>query len=220
MGKDGLSRAGEDFLKAVLELERLDGRATTSALAARLGVSAPTVTGTAKRLAEQGLVTRQPYRGVSLTEEGRRAGLEVLRHHRLLERYLVDSLGMPLDHVHREAELLEHVLSDALERRIDEALGHPTHDPHGDPIPGADLRLVESHGRTLASLEPGERSTVTRVPDADEDVLSYLARLDLVPGTAVEVVVQAPFGGPVTVRSRGVEHALSRELASTIGVAS
>lgn len=218
MGKDGLTPAVEDFLKGVLELERLEGRATTGSLAARLGVSAPTVTETAKRLVGQGLVTRTPYRGLGLTDEGRRAALEVLRHHRLLERYLVDTLGMPLDHVHREAELLEHVLSERLEQRIDEALGFPTHDPHGDPIPDRDLRLADRPGRVLASLAPGERATVARIPDGDEAVLGYLADLGLVPGATVEVVVQAPFDGPVTLRVGAAEHALGRELARTIAV--
>ena len=219
MGNHGLTTAAEDFLKATLELERLDGRATTNGLAVRLGVSAPTVTAMAKRLDEQGLVERAPYRGVTLTDRGRFVALEVLRHHRLLERYLVEALGMRLDEVHAEAERLEHVLSEALEERIDDALGSPTHDPHGDPIPDRKLHLVEPSGRSLASLTPGERSTVERVPDEDDALLRYLAALDLVPGSRVEMVLQAPFGGPLTVRSGGAEHAIARELAATIAVA-
>jgi DtxR family Mn-dependent transcriptional regulator len=219
MGKLALTTAAEDFLKVTLEFERSDGKATTSGLAARLRVSAPTVTVMAKKLDEAGLVRRAPYRGVTLTERGRLVALEVLRHHRLLERYLVETLGMPLDEVHVEADRLEHVLSEALEERIDKALGFPTLDPHGDPIPDRELRLVEVVGRSLASLEPGERSVVIRIPDRDGELLRYLAQLELVPGSEVEVVIQAPFGGPVTLRGPGGEHAITRELAASIAVA-
>lgn len=221
MAKHGLTSAAEDFLKAVLELQRGEGRPTTNGLAERLGVTAPTATAMAKKLDEQGLVERTPYRGVTLTRRGRLVALEVLRHHRLLERYLVETLGMPLDEVHVEADRLEHVLSEAVEQRIDEALGFPTHDPHGDPIPDRELRLADDPlpERTLASLEQGERSTVTRVPDGDGAVLRYLGDLELVPGAQVEIVLKAPFGGPVTVRVQGADHALARDLAGSIGVA-
>jgi DtxR family Mn-dependent transcriptional regulator len=220
VGNHGLTTAAEDFLKTALELEQSEGRATTNDLAERLGVSAPTVTVMAKKLDEQQLVARAPYRGVTLTDRGRLVALEVLRHHRLLERYLVETLGMPLDEVHAEAERLEHVLSEALEERIDEALGFPTHDPHGDPIPDRDLNLADTTQPSLASLEVGDRAVITRVPDRDGELLRYLTELGLVPGTEIEVVLQAPFGGPVTVRSARGEHALARELAGEISVAS
>ena len=222
MGKEESERrssAVEDYLKAILKLEHEGARATTNAVAERLGVSAPSVTAMAKRLAAEGLVERKPYRGVVLTTEGRRIALEVVRHHRLLERYLSEQLGLGLDEVHDEAERLEHVLSEELEARIDAVLGFPTHDPHGDPIPDRELQLQARDRRTLASLEPGERSTITRVPDENADVLRYLSGLSLVPGEDVEVLVAAPFDGPVTVRAGGAEHALSRELAASIGVA-
>ncbi|MGI8974434.1 MAG: metal-dependent transcriptional regulator [Gaiella sp.] len=219
MVAEDLTNAAEDFLKATFELERDEGRATTNGLAVRLGVSAPTVTVMAKKLDELQLVERTPYRGLTLTRRGRLVALEVVRHHRLLERYLVETLGMSLDEVHIEAERLEHVLSEELEQRIDEALGFPTHDPHGDPIPTRELELAEGLERSLASLEPGDQTTVTRVPDRDGELLRYLAELELLPGARVEVVLQAPFGGPVTVRSGGREHALARELAASIGVA-
>jgi len=135
-----VSRAAEDYLKAILQLESGDGATTTGALAERLGISQPSVTAMTKKLAAADLVVRVPYRGVTLTRRGRRVALEVLRHHRLLELFLADTLGLPLDEVHAEAERLEHVLSEELEARIDRALGFPTHDPHGDPIPDADLR--------------------------------------------------------------------------------
>ena len=214
-----LTPAAQDYLKAIYALEAAGVRTTTSALAARMGVSAPSATAMAKRLAEQGLVERAPYRGVVLTAEGRQRALEMLRHHRLLERYLADRLGLSLDEVHAEADRLEHVLSEELEAKIDAELGFPTHDPHGDPIPDRELRLVPGGGRTLAELEPGERGSISRVPDGDPDLLRYLAELGLVPGSQVEVVAQAPFAGPVTVRTRSGAHAISRELADRIDAA-
>jgi DtxR family Mn-dependent transcriptional regulator len=211
-----LTVAVQDYLKAIYALEASGERATTSALATRMGVSAPSATAMTKRLAELGLVERAPYRGVALTEEGRAGALEVIRHHRLLERYLVDRLGLSLHEVHAEAELLEHALSEELEAKIDEELGFPTHDPHGDPIPDAELRLVHGPGRTLVDLAAGERASVSRVPDGDPELLRYLAELGLVPDAHVEVVAQAPFGGPVTVRTAAGDHAISRELADRI----
>ncbi len=211
-----LTVAVQDYLKGIYALESAGERVTTSALAARMGVRAPSATAMAKRLADLGLVERAPYRGVVLTDEGRKGALEVLRHHRLLERYLVDRLGLSLDEVHAEAELLEHALSEELEAKIDAELGFPTHDPHGDPIPDSDLRVSAGRDRTLANLEPGERAVVSRVPDGDPELLRYLAELGLVPGSAVELVSQAPFAGPVTVRTGSGDHAISRELADRI----
>jgi DtxR family Mn-dependent transcriptional regulator len=214
-----LTVAVQDYLKAIYALESTEERVTTSALAHRMGVSAPSATAMTKRLAELGLVERLPYRGVALTETGRRSALEVLRHHRLLERYLVDRLGMPLHEVHAEAELLEHALSEELEARIDQELGYPTRDPHGDPIPDDALRLVASDERTLLEVEAGASVTIVRVPARDADVLRYLGDLGLLPGSALEVVYVAPFGGPVTVRTERGEHAISRELADDIAAA-
>ena len=214
-----LSSAIQDYLKGIYALESEGVRATTSALAERMGVSAPSATAMAKRLAELGLVERAPYRGVVLTPAGRRAALEVLRHHRLLERYLAETLGLPLEEVHAEADRLEHALSEELEGRIDEVLGYPTHDPHGDPIPSVELELPATEDRTLASLAPGARTTVTRVPDRDAELLRYLASLSLLPGAEVELHAAAPFGGPLTIRAGKSEHAVSRELADRIRVA-
>ena len=214
-----LTVAVQDYLKGIYALETAGERVTTSALAARMGVSAPSATAMTKRLAELGLVERAPYRGVALTEQGRLGALEVLRHHRLLESYLVDRLGLSLHEVHAEAELLEHALSEELEAKIDADLGFPTHDPHGDPIPDRDLRVETGNGPTLIDLLPGTRASVTRVPDADADLLRYLTELGLVPGSDVEVVAQAPFGGPVTVRTGSGDHAISRELADRISAA-
>jgi DtxR family Mn-dependent transcriptional regulator len=214
-----LTVAVQDYLKAIYVLESSGERVTTSALAERMGVSAPSATAMTKRLDELGLVERVPHRGVALTDAGRRGALEVLRHHRLLERYLVDRLGLALDEVHAEAELLEHALSEELEAKIDAELGFPTHDPHGDPIPDRELRLVHDVRRTLLDLEPGSHGSIARVPDGDSELLRYLGELGLVPEAGVEMVAQAPFGGPVTVRTASGEHAISRELADRIAAA-
>jgi DtxR family Mn-dependent transcriptional regulator len=212
-----LTVAVQDYLKAIYTLESSGRRVTTSALAARMRVSAPSATAMTKRLAELGLVERRPYKGVALTENGRRGALEVLRHHRLLERYLADRLGLTIDEVHAEADRLEHALSEELEAKIDEELGFPTHDPHGDPIPDRDLHVRKGRNRTLEDLRRGERATVSRVPDGDPDLLRYLSELALIPGARVELVELAPFGGPVTVRTDSGDNAISRELARRIG---
>jgi DtxR family transcriptional regulator, Mn-dependent transcriptional regulator len=211
-----LTVAVQDYLKAIYALESAGERVTTSALAARMGVSAPSATAMTKRLAELGLVERAPYRGVALTEGGRLGALEVLRHHRLLELYLVNRLGLSLDEVHVEADRLEHALSEELEAKIDAELGFPTHDPHGDPIPDRQLRVEDRRTRTLLDLVPGESAAVSRVPDGDPELLRYLAELGLVPGSEIELVSVAPFGGPVTLRTDRGEHAVSRELADRI----
>jgi len=215
-----LTEAVQDYLKAIYALESAGERVTTSALASRMRVSPPSATAMTKRLAELGLVERAPYRGVVLTGEGQRCALEVLRHHRLLERFLADRLGLALDEVHAEADRLEHALSEELEAKIDAELGYPTHDPHGDPIPDASLRVDSTRERTLVRLAPGERASVSRVPDGDPELLRYLTGLGLVPGAEVEVLELAPFGGPVTVRTETGDHPISRELADRVGAAS
>ena len=215
----GLSEATQDYLKEIHKL-RLEGRkATTSAIAERMGVRPPSATAMVKKLAALGLAEHAPYRGVELTPAGERVALEVIRHHRLLEQYLAQALGLSLDEVHIEADRLEHVLSEELEARIDRSLGFPTHDPHGDPIPDRRLKLDRSQLRTLASLEPGEEAVVQRVPSDDDDLLRYLKTLALVPGRKVKLRSAEPFGGPLTVRVGKSEHAISRELAAGIGVA-
>jgi DtxR family Mn-dependent transcriptional regulator len=220
MRTQGLTRAVQDYLKAIYALDAAGARVTTSALADRMDVSAPSATAMMKRLAELGLAERAPYRGVVLTESGRRNALEMLRHHRLLERYLADTFDLPLDQVHAEADRLEHAISESLEERIDQALGFPTHDPHGHPIPDKDLKISSVQARALLDLAPGDRATVSRVPDNDADILRYLDELALVPGEPVEVTAIAPFGGPVSVRTGTGEHAIARELAAAVGIAS
>jgi DtxR family transcriptional regulator, Mn-dependent transcriptional regulator len=213
-----LTDAMQDYVKEIYKL-RLEGRpATTSAIAERMGVRPPSVTAMVKRLSALGLAEHAPYRRVELTPAGERVALEVIRHHRLLEQYLAQALGLSLDEVHSEADRLEHALSEELEARIDRSLGYPTHDPHGDPIPNADLRIDRARLRTLASLEPGDEATIRRVPDHDDELLRYLTKLSLVPGKKVKLLSAEPFGGPLTVRVGKAEHAISRELAGGIGV--
>jgi DtxR family transcriptional regulator, Mn-dependent transcriptional regulator len=213
-----LTDAIQDYLKEIYKLEAAGRRATTSALAEVLEISAPSVTAMLKKLATLGLVKHERYHGATLTESGERVALEVIRHHRLIEQYLVKTLGLPIDAVHVEADRLEHALSEELEAHIDRTLGFPTSDPHGDPIPGPDLRLVPTEATPLSALEAGAKATVARVPDRDGDVLRYLTKLKLVPGSRLEVRESAPFGGPLTVRVGGADHAISRELAAQIGV--
>jgi DtxR family Mn-dependent transcriptional regulator len=216
--KPDLSAAIQDYLKEIYKLQSEGTRPTTSAIARRMGVAPSSVTSMLKKLAALGLAEHSPYRGVELSEAGRKIALEVVRHHRLLEQYLAETLGVPIDAVHAEADRLEHVLSEELEARIDEQLGYPTHDPHGDPIPDAGLRLETKRLRSLDALEPGEQATIRRVPDSDSELLRYLARLQLVPGGLVTMRRAEPFDGPVTVAVEGREHAISRELAMQIGI--
>jgi DtxR family transcriptional regulator, Mn-dependent transcriptional regulator len=213
-----LTAAIQDYVREIYKLQADGGRATTSALARSLGVSAPSATAMVKKLAALGLVEHRRYRGAKLTPKGERVALEVIRHHRLLEQYLVETLGLPLDAVHAEADLLEHALSEELEAQIDRSLGFPTRDPHGDPIPRPDLTIERPAGTPLSALEPGDKATVERVPDGDGDLLRYLAGLKLTPGRRLEVREAAPFEGPLTVRVAGTDHAISRALAARISV--
>jgi DtxR family transcriptional regulator, Mn-dependent transcriptional regulator len=213
------SPAVQDYAKAIYALERRDGEAvSTNALADRLGVTAASASGMVKRLDELGLVEHQPYRGVSLTEDGRRVALEVIRHHRLLELYLVETLGVPWDRVHQEAEVLEHVLSEELEELIAAKLGDPTHDPHGDPIPTRDLQIEEGTTQSLQALEVGARGTLARVSDADPEMLRFLAERGIAPGDSLEVVDKQPFDGPLFVRFGDHVHVLGGALVRAMRV--
>ena len=213
------SAAIEDYAKAIFSLQaELDCAVSTTALAERLGVTPASASGMVKKLGELGLVEHRPYKGVALTAEGRRVALEVLRHHRLLEAYLASSLGVPWDRVHDEAEVLEHVLSEELEALIADKLGNPTHDPHGDPIPTADLELVEAPHRALASLEAGDCGVLVRVSDAEPEMLRYLAELSIAPGDRFEVIERQPFDGPLFVRFGEHVHVLGGALARAMSV--
>jgi DtxR family Mn-dependent transcriptional regulator len=213
------SPAVEDYAKAIYALELREGDAvSTNALADRLGVTPASASGMVKRLGELGLVEHQPYRGVSLSEEGRRIALEVIRHHRLLELYLVETLGVPWDRVHQEAEVLEHVLSEELEEVIASKLGDPTHDPHGDPIPTRDLTIEEGITQSLQALEAGARGTFARVSDSDPEMLRFLAERGIAPGDELEVVDKQPFDGPLFVRFGEQVHVLGGALAQAMRV--
>ena len=219
MASGELSEAIQDYLKEIYKLEESDDRATTTAIAKAMGVAPSSTTAMLKKLAALGLVEHTRYHGVVLTEAGEQVALEVIRHHRLLEQYLAETLGLSIDLVHEEADRLEHALSEELESLIDAKLGYPTYDPHGDPIPDAELHLNDRALRPLTELEPGEAATVQRVPSEDAELLRYLATLSLVPGRRVELRETAPFGGPITIVVAEGEHAISRELAGQIGVA-
>jgi DtxR family transcriptional regulator, Mn-dependent transcriptional regulator len=213
------SDAIQDYLRELYKFHADGEAATTSELARRMNVSPPSATAMVKKLAELGLVDHTPYHGAKLTPKGERTALEIVRHHRLLEQYLAHSLGLPLDAVHDEADRLEHALSEELEAHIDRTLGFPTHDPHGDPIPDANLKIAERAVRPLCSLTAGDVATIRRVPDGDGDLLRYLSKLRLTPGRKVKVTGIEPFGGPVIVSVGSSSHALSRELAGLISVA-
>ncbi|ADI15807.1 metal-dependent transcriptional regulator [Truepera radiovictrix] len=214
MTRRTISAATEDYLKTIYDLGGRDVK--TQALAEALSVSAASVSGMLKKLHALKLITYEKYRGVSLTPAGRKVALETLRHHRLIETYLSEALGYPWHEVHDEAERLEHVISEAFEARIAEALGHPTFDPHGDPIPQTDGSLPAPRGRPLTELEPGRRARLTRITDQRREVLVYLESQGLKPGAELEVVARAPLAGPVTLRCGGQQLALSLELAETL----
>ena len=216
------SAAVQDYLKGLYALGEGVGRrepVTTTAIASHLDVSAASATNMLKKLDGMGLVNHVRSRGVELTESGRKIALEVLRHHRLLETYLAEALGVPWDQVHAEAEVLEHHLSEELEERIAARLGHPTADPHGHPIPPKDLTSPPPPAQTLWDIEDGGSSTVDRVSDADPEALRYLAQLGIGPGTRADVSSRGPVGGPLFVRFDGEqEQAISKELAEAIWV--
>ena len=212
-----VSQAVQDYAKAIWALgTRTGGPVSTSAISERLAVSPASASAMVKRLETMGLVEREPYRGVRLTPAGERVALEVIRHHRLLELYLAEALGMSWDRVHEEAEVLEHAISPALSELIAEKLGHPTRDPHGDPIPGPDGAFDENPTRSLAELEPGQQGTLVRVSDSDPDMLRYLADRGISPGDRFEVVDKQPFDGPISVRFGDRTHVLGGALTRAI----
>lgn len=208
----------EDYLKAIYSLETAEGGVSTNALAERLGVRPASVSGMLKKLAGLGLVEHERYRGARLSERGRMVALEVVRHHRLLELFLVENLGMSWDEVHAEAEVLEHVLSDQLEELIAAKLGNPTVDPHGDPIPTRELEIAAGETRDLYALEPGERGTFVRVSDSDPEMLRFLGERAIAPGATLEVTERQPFDGPVYVRVAGQVHVLGATLARAMRI--
>lgn len=214
-----VTQAVEDYLKTIWRLSRRDGeRVPVGDIAADLAVSAPSVTGMVQKLQAMGLVHYARYDGVRLSPKGRKIALEIVRHHRLWELYLHTRLGVPLDRVDSEAERLEHVLSDDMEDLLSHALGDPTHDPHGDPIPTKQGVLGSVRGEPLPRVEPGTPAVVTHVSDRDAPMLRYLVSLGIVPGARVVVVERAPFGGPLTIRIGRRRVALDPALAERVRV--
>ncbi|HKE80342.1 MAG TPA: metal-dependent transcriptional regulator [Solirubrobacteraceae bacterium] len=213
-----ISEAVENYAKAIYAIQSREGTVTTNALAERLGVTPASASGMVKKLDGLGLVTHEPYKGVQLTAAGERVALEVIRHHRLLELYLAERLDVPWDRVHEEAEVLEHVLSEELEELIAKKLGNPTVDPHGDPIPSAELKMDEKPTDALADLEPGAHARFVRISDSDPEMLRYLADRGIAPGDDFEVIEKQPFDGPIFARFRDDVHVLGGALATAMRV--
>ena len=208
----------EDYLKAIYELERQGAPAETNAIAEILHIAPASVSGMVRRLADQGLITHERYRGARLTTSGRKAALKTLRRHRVIEAYLTSALGFSWDRVHDEAERLEHAASDELIDRMAAAIGEPETDPHGAPIPGRDGTLEERATAPLAALQPGDTAQIARVSDKDADRLRYLAELGIVPGAAVQVIAREPFGGPIALKVGSASRTIGAELAEQIRV--
>ncbi len=211
-----MSAPVEDYLKAIYDLAGKSGTASTNEVASRLGVSPASVTGMIRRLASQGLLDYERYRGVRLSDAGRGIALRTIRRHRVIETYLTEVLGYAWDRVHDEAERLEHAASDELVERLAQALGNPTSDPHGAPIPTADGDVDERSHRTLADLDIGTRARMVRVSDKNPGLLRYLAEIDLTPGVEVQVLARAPFDGPLTLQVGEAEPVVGQGLAQQV----
>jgi DtxR family Mn-dependent transcriptional regulator len=214
-----ISRAHQDYLKAIYLLQSREQGANTSAIAQALEVSPASATGMVKRLAEAGYLEHTPYQGVRLTPAGEQVALQMVRHHRLIELFLHDLLDIPWDRVHGEAERLEHAMSEEVIEAIARKLGYPSVDPHGDPIPDRDGSLAEAGADiSLVRLDTGQPARLARVHLQDGDRLRYLGRLGLYPGAAVRIVKREPFEGPLTVEVGGQAHVLAYALARLLSV--
>lgn len=215
-----LTISTQDYLKSIYELTESGQSASTNALARKLNISAPSVTGMVQKLAsaKPALVEYQKHQGVTLTRDGKKAALEVIRHHRLLEAWLVQTLGYSWDEVHEEAERLEHVISEDFERRIAAAMGHPVRDPHGELIPTADLKMPMDDSMPLSALRANQSATIQRVRASDPELLRYLDELGLVPGVEIEVKAYSPFDHNLTIRVGRRSHVLGLSITSKIFV--
>lgn len=213
-----LTQAMEDYLKTIYRLQKKGDKVSTSAIAEQMGVSASSVTSMVRKLTSMGLLNHTSYQGVELTEGGVKIAREIIRHHRLLELYLVEIMGFTWDKVHDEADKLEHVISEEFEEKMNEALGNPTTDPHGHVIPTKEGDLKEVPYHTLAEVDPGSFVTVRQVSDETPEMLRYLADLGLMPGSRLQVVTKAPFNGPLRLRIDQSEHYIGREVARDIFV--
>lgn len=214
-----LSQAVEDYLKAIYILESEGDGASTSSIAESLGVSSASATNMIKRLSKMELVNYESYKGATLTKAGRKIALEIIRHHRLLELYLLEVMGYSWDEVHDEAEKLEHHISEQFEDKIAELLDDPTHDPHGDPIPSKDGVMPELNTDPLGRAKEDTTYIISRVKDQDPEVLRYLEKVGLLPGVKVRVKEKAPFNGPISVLVEETEQAIGYEIANKIFVA-
>ncbi|HZA98135.1 MAG TPA: metal-dependent transcriptional regulator [Gemmatimonadales bacterium] len=217
---ESLTRSVEDYLKAIYRLSPEGRPASTSEIAHLLALSPPSVTGMVKRLSEHGLLEHVPYRGVQLTDDGRRAALRMVRRHRLIEAYLVEFLGYSWDTVHEEAERLEHAVSDTMVERMATALGNPDVDPHGDPIPSADGFVQELSCTPLTDIPVGQTVEIHRVHESQPERLRYIASLGLKPGVQVTVIDRQPFDDLVTIEVGGQQHVIGRELGHVLQCAS
>lgn len=206
----------ENYLKAMYHLQHRHGRVKTKQLADQLCVSLPSVTSMLQSMGSDALVEYQPYKGALLTTRGEKVALKVIRKHRLIEMFLVETLEFTWDEVHAEAELLEHAVSDKLAQRIDDFLGNPQFDPHGDPIPTADGEVVHRAVIPLHEAVPGMEVQIARVLDQQPDLLRHLTRIALVPGATLSVVEVLPFDGQMTVKVGEESATISRSLASRL----
>ncbi len=216
MDRNVLSQAMEDYLKAIYKLLEMGQQVSTSALAEYMGVAPASATNMCKKMADLHLLEYAPYQGVDLTPAGRKLALEIIRHHRLLELYLAEALGVPWDQVHEEAEKLEHVLSEELEERMAEVLGDPRFDPHGAPIPTRTGDIHPHDSGRLVDMKAGDRLQVVEVDDEDSEILRYLGKLGIYPGTRMTLLETAPFQGPLTVLVGDNRYNLGYQVASSI----
>lgn len=211
-----LSQSVEDYLKVIYVLESEGSAATTNNIAEMMDVSSASVTNMLKRLAGLNLIEHKSYKGATLTDAGNKIALEILRHHRLLELYLKEIMGYSWDEVHDEAEKLEHHISEQFEDKIAELLNHPTHDPHGDPIPTKDGVMPEMASLPLAVANVDEQYIVGRVKDQDPEFLRYLEKLGIIPGVKITIIEKAPFNGPVQVKLEDEEKTIGFSIAEQI----
>jgi len=208
----------EEYLEGIYRLQEKSGVARTSDIVKMLQVVPGTVTNTVERLERDGMLRHEPYRGVKLTDKGRKIALDVIRRHRLSERLLTDFMRVDWDRAHDAACRLEHGIANDVIKKLEKALGHPKTCPHGNPIPTACGGIVEEKSEPLSTLRSKESGVVAKIKDETPEVLKYIATLGLLPGTSIEIVEKAPFDGPVTVKVGGANHALSLSMASNIWV--
>ena len=221
MSEHAISQAMEDYLKAIYKLreENKQGAVSTSAMADDMKVAPASVTNMCKMLADLNLLTYEPYQGVKFTPAGEKLALEVVRHHRLIELYLAEALGVPWDQVHEEAEKMEHVISEDLEDRMAAALGDPQFDPHGAPIPSKTGVIIQLESDRLVNMSTGDKLVVVEVDDDNPELLRHLGEKGLYPGTNIQLLDVAPFEGPLTLQVESEQQSLSYQVAKTVLVA-